>query len=181
MPLQHISDNMLQEACGAELPNKNHWFAVGNRGGDKVPGIALGTTLITGYPGETAKGPRGVGWRKRVLKGWTFYVVRAWRKTHALHWKDDVVKNETRRCRHNPPWKYHTSSISKNRNALQGAVWPERGADDYFIIFTEFDSPDGQWGVASRKTERRFYVRVGDFAKVKITSATDFDLYGELG
>ncbi len=54
----------------------------------------------------------------------------------------------------------------------------DRKEGNYFIGRTEFDSPevDNEVLVDAKK----FYVRVGDFANVKITSAEDFDLYGEI-
>jgi ribosomal protein S12 methylthiotransferase len=54
----------------------------------------------------------------------------------------------------------------------------DRKEGDYFIGRTEFDSPevDNEVLVKAQKT----YVRIGDFANVKITSAEEFDLYGEI-
>ena len=48
----------------------------------------------------------------------------------------------------------------------------------YFVGRTEFDSPEVDNEVLVDATEH--YVRIGDFANVKIISAGDFDLYGEV-
>jgi ribosomal protein S12 methylthiotransferase len=50
---------------------------------------------------------------------------------------------------------------------------------DYFIGRTEFDSPDVDNEVLI-KASNDLYLSKGSFANVKITSATDFDLYGDL-
>ena len=49
---------------------------------------------------------------------------------------------------------------------------------DWFIGRTEFDSPEVDNEVLVKATDT--YIRIGDFANVKITEATDFDLYGEV-
>jgi ribosomal protein S12 methylthiotransferase len=53
MPLQHISDNMLSSMRRGTTKQKT--IDLVNKIRDKVPGIALRTTLIAGYPGETQK------------------------------------------------------------------------------------------------------------------------------
>ena len=55
----------------------------------------------------------------------------------------------------------------------------DRKENDYFIGRTEFDSPDVDNEVLVKATDTN-YVRIGDFANVKITEASDFDLYGDL-
>ncbi|HWY33849.1 MAG TPA: TRAM domain-containing protein, partial [Nitrosopumilaceae archaeon] len=55
----------------------------------------------------------------------------------------------------------------------------DRKEGDYFIGRTEFDSPDVDNEVLVKATKET-YLRTGDFADIKITEATDFDLYGEI-
>jgi ribosomal protein S12 methylthiotransferase len=55
----------------------------------------------------------------------------------------------------------------------------DRKEGDHYIGRTEFDSPDVDNEVLV-KADEKTYLRIGDFAKVKITEANDFDLYGEL-
>jgi ribosomal protein S12 methylthiotransferase len=55
----------------------------------------------------------------------------------------------------------------------------DRKENDYFVGRTEFDSPDVDNEVLVKATDTN-YVRIGDFANVKINDASDFDLYGDL-
>ena len=55
----------------------------------------------------------------------------------------------------------------------------DRKENDFFVGRTEFDSPDVDNEVLVKATKDT-YVRIGDFAKVKINGASDFDLYGDL-
>ena len=54
----------------------------------------------------------------------------------------------------------------------------DRKEDNHFVGRTEFDSPEVDNEVLIDATDA--YVRVGDFANVKIISASEFDLFGEL-
>ena len=54
----------------------------------------------------------------------------------------------------------------------------DRKEGDFFIGRTEFDSPDVDNEVIVNAKE--FYVRIGDFANIKITKADHYDLYGEV-
>jgi ribosomal protein S12 methylthiotransferase len=54
----------------------------------------------------------------------------------------------------------------------------DRVEGDYFIGRTEFDSPEVDNEVLVKKETD--FIRIGDFAEIKITSADDFDLYGEV-
>jgi len=54
----------------------------------------------------------------------------------------------------------------------------DRKEDNHFVGRTEFDSPEVDNEVLIDATDS--YVRVGDFANVKITAASEFDLFGEL-
>jgi len=54
----------------------------------------------------------------------------------------------------------------------------DRVEGDYFVGRTEFDSPEVDNEVLVEKATN--FVRIGDFAMVKITGADDFDLYGEV-
>jgi ribosomal protein S12 methylthiotransferase len=55
----------------------------------------------------------------------------------------------------------------------------DRNEDGYFIGRTEHDSPEVDNEVLV-KAEGDAYARIGDFANVQITSASEFDLYGNL-
>ena len=67
----------------------------------------------------------------------------------------------------------HQKKIGKTYKVLF-----DKKEGDYFIGRTEFDSPEVDNEVLIKADKE--YVRVGDFANVKITSAEDYDLYGEV-
>jgi len=53
----------------------------------------------------------------------------------------------------------------------------DRKEGNYFVGRTEYDSPDVDNEVLI--DARKHYVKIGDFAHIKITEAADYDLYGE--
>jgi ribosomal protein S12 methylthiotransferase len=71
-------------------------------------------------------------------------------------------------------YKLNQEKIGKTYNVLF-----DRKENDYFVGRTEFDSPDVDNEVLVKATDTN-YIRIGDFAKVKINDASDFDLYGDL-
>ncbi len=180
MPLQHISDNMLKSMRRGTTKQKTIDLVKSIR--DSVPGIAIRTTLISGYPGETEKD-------FEEMKEWV-YETRFDRlgifnysheeNTHAFLLKDDVP-DEVKRMRaeeimaiqQNISFEINQEKIGKTFNVLI-----DRKEGNYFIGRTESDSPevDNEVLVDAEK----FYARIGDFSKVKIARAEEFDLYGEI-
>ncbi|MCE3228716.1 MAG: rimO [Bacteroidetes bacterium] len=181
MPLQHISDNMLKSMRRGITKQKT--IDTVNQIRDKVPGIAVRTTLIGGYPGETEKDHEEM---LRWVEDTKFdrlgiFTYSHEENTHAFALKDDVpVKIKKKRAdavmaiQQEISFQLNQQKIGKDFNVLF-----DRKEGEYFIGRTEFDSPDVDNEVLVKATADT-YVRLGDFAKVRITSATDFDLYGEL-
>lgn len=181
MPLQHISDNMLKSMRRGITKQKT--IDVVNEIRDKVPGIAIRTTLIAGYPGETEKDHdemlRWVDDTKFDRLG--IFTYSHEENTHAFNLKDDVSEKTKKKradavmaIQQEISYNLNQQKIGKEFNVLF-----DRKEGGYFIGRTEFDSPDVDNEVLVKATDTD-YVRLGDFAKVRITSATDFDLYGEL-
>jgi ribosomal protein S12 methylthiotransferase len=180
MPLQHISDNMLQSMRRGITKQKT--IDVVNQIRDKVPGIAIRTTLIAGYPGETEKDHdemlRWVEDTKFDRLG--IFTYSHEENTHAFNLKDDVSEKIKRKradavmaVQQEISFNLNQQKIGKEFNVLF-----DRKEGGYFIGRTEFDSPDVDNEVLVKATSEN-YIRLGDFARIKITSATDFDLYGE--
>jgi len=181
MPLQHISDNMLKSMRRGITKQKT--IDTVNQIRDKVPGIAIRTTLIAGYPGETEKD------HEEMLK-WVeeskfdrlgIFTYSHEENTHAYELKDDVSEKIKKKradavmtVQQEISYKLNQQKIGKEFNVLF-----DRKESGYFVGRTEFDSPDVDNEVLVKTTDEN-YARLGDFAKVKITSATDFDLYGDL-
>jgi ribosomal protein S12 methylthiotransferase len=180
MPLQHISDNMLKSMRRGTTRQKTIELVKTIR--DKVPGIAIRTTLITGYPGETEKD-------FEEMKEWVaqsrferlgVFTYSHEEQTHAYGLKDDVPA-EVKQQRAEAIMEIQQGiSFELNQKKVGNTykVLFDRKEGSYFIGRTEFDSPEVDNEVLVDAKEN--FTRVGDFANVMITSAEDFDLYGKL-
>ncbi|MBK9637381.1 MAG: 30S ribosomal protein S12 methylthiotransferase RimO [Bacteroidetes bacterium] len=180
IPLQHISDNMLKSMRRGTTEAKTYELIDMFRA--KVPGIALRTTLIAGYPGETEEDHQAM---LRFVEKARFdrlgiFTYSHEENTHAYGLEDDV-SDEVKQERAEAVMAVQ-QGISEDINSLKVGmtfkVLFDRKEGDYFVGRTEFDSPevDNEVLVAAKDT----YVRIGDFALVKITSTAAFDLYGEI-
>lgn len=180
MPLQHITDNMLKSMRRGTTKQKTMDLVKEIR--DKVPGIAIRTTLIAGYPGETEKD-------FEEMKQWVeetrfdrlgIFTYSHEENTHAYLLNDDVPKEvkqeraeEVMAIQQNISFELNQKRVGETCRVLF-----DRKEGEYFIGRTEFDSPEVDNEVLVEAKNN--YVRIGDFANVKITSAHEFDLYGDL-
>ncbi len=180
MPLQHISDNMLKSMRRGTTKQKT--IDVVNQIRDKVPGITLRTTLITGYPGETQKDHQEMlEWVEQTrfdrLGAFTYSHEE---NTHAYSLKDNVpAKTKQKRAEAVMALQQGISfELNKQKVGKTFKVLFDKKEGDYFVGRTEFDSPevDNEVLVSAKNN----YVRVGDFAMVKIIDAQDYDLIGQI-
>jgi len=179
IPLQHIADPVLKsmrrgttKAKTDELLRK---FRV------SVPGMAIRTTLIVGYPGETEED-------FEVLKNWVketrferlgCFTYSHEENTHAYQLEDDVPE-EVKEQRAAEIMEIQGQISWELNQRYVGGVYRclvDRVEDGFFVARTEFDSPevDNEVLVDAKK----HYLRVGDFVNLKIVEAADFDLYAE--
>ena len=178
IPLQHISDPILKSMRRGTTQKKTTDLIESIR--KILPEIALRTTLIVGYPGETASD-------FEVLKQW----VKAMRferlgcfaysheeNTHAYQLEDNVPQevkqeraNEIMKIQSEISWEQNQKKVGK---ILRCVI--DRKQGDHFIGRTEIDSPDVDNEVLI--DAKKYYLKLGDFTVVEITEATDFDLYG---
>jgi ribosomal protein S12 methylthiotransferase len=179
MPLQHITDNMLKSMRRSTTKKKT--IDLVNSIRDKVPGITLRTTLIAGYPGETEQD-------FDELQEWVsatrfdrlgIFTYSHEENTHAFSMTDDVP-DEVKRERAETIMGIQQRISADINEAKVGKTYKtlfDRKEGDYFIGRTEADSPevDNEVLVEAKNT----YIRIGDFADVKIFKAEEFDLYGE--
>ena len=181
MPLQHISDNMLSSMRRGITKQKT--IDLVNKIRDKVPGIAIRTTLIAGYPGETEKDHEEMlNWvSESKFERLGIFTYSHEENTHAHLLKDDVSEKVKRKradavmaLQQEISYKLNQQKVGQTYKVLF-----DRKEGDYFIGRSEFDSPDVDNEVLV-KAVGDTYVRIGDFANVKITEANDFDLYGDL-
>ena len=178
IPLQHINDDLLKSMKRGTSHEKTD--ALLNDFRTKVPNMAIRTTLIVGYPGETKE-------KFQELKQWVqdtkfdrlcVFTYSHEENTSAYDLEDDVPE-KTKKARADEimdlqthiSWELNQKKIGRTFKVLF-----DRKEGDYFIGRTEFDSPDVDNEVLVRANEN--YVRIGDFANIKIEKSDHFDLYG---
>ena len=178
IPLQHINDEILKSMKRGTSHQKTDDLLKAFR--EKVPNMAIRTTLIVGYPGETEE-------RFQELKQWVqdtkFDRLGVFTYSHeentSAHVLDDDISDEVKKARQEEimdlqthiSWELNQEKIGKTFKVLF-----DRKEGDYFIGRTEFDSPDVDNEVLVKATET--YIRMGDFANVLIEKTDHFDLYG---
>jgi ribosomal protein S12 methylthiotransferase len=180
MPLQHITDNMLKSMRRGITKQKT--IDVVNEIRDKVPGIAMRTTLITGYPGETE---RDFEEMQRWVEDTKFdrlgcFTYSHEEKTHAHALVDDVPE-EVKQARADAIMEIQQDiSFEKNQERIGNTykVLIDKKDGPYFVGRTEYDSPEVDNEVLIDATVD--YATIGSFVNVKIDTAEDFDLYGHI-
>lgn len=178
MPLQHISDNMLKSMRRGTTRQKTNDLISEIR--SRVPGIALRTTLIAGYPGETVEDFEEMkNWvRESRFDRLGIFSYSHEENTHAYSLEDNIsddIKRE--RCAEVMAIQQTISSeINEEKIGKTFKVLFDRKEGGYFVGRTEFDSPEVDNEVLLEAKDN--YVRIGDFADIKITDASDFDLFG---
>jgi ribosomal protein S12 methylthiotransferase len=180
IPLQHISDSVLKSMKrGTTFERTNRLLELMR---EKVPGIAIRTTIIVGYPGETEED-------FRILKEWVkdqkfdrlgVFTYSHEENTTAYELVDDVPM-ETKQLRANEIMELQ-QEISREINLAkignEYKVLIDRKEGDYYIGRTECDSPDVDNEVLIPAAD--VYLKIGDFVQVRIYDAEEFDLFGEV-
>lgn len=180
MPLQHASDNMLKAMRRGITKEKSTRLIETIR--EKVPGIAIRTTFLVGYPGETEKDFEDlVQWTDAMkFERMGAFTYSHEENTHAYKANDDVpegVKKDRAGILMETQRKI-SHKLNKGKVGKKLKVLIDRKEGDYFIGRTEHDSPEVDNEVLV-KADDKTYLRVGDFATIKITSGEDYDLIGE--
>lgn len=179
IPLQHSSTKILESMHRGTSMEKTNELLYNFR--KIVPNIAIRTTLIVGYPGETESDFEEMKeWvREMRFDRLGVFPYSHEENTHAFLLEDDVSE-EIKQHRTNEIMEIQ-SQISLELNAKKiGKIFKcifDRVDDEYFIGRTEFDSPDVDNEVLVKKDD--FYISLGDFVDVKIIAAEEYDLYGE--
>lgn len=179
IPLQHSSDRMLKAMRRGITKAKTYELIKTMR--NKVPGISIRTTLIAGYPGETEADFEEV---QSFIKDVEFDRLGVFpysheENTYAFNFKDDVSE-EIKQLRAERIMEIQQDiSLKKNQSRVGQTlkVLVDRKENEYYIGRTEYDSPEVDNEVL---IDSGFYLRIGDFAQVRIAKATEFDLYGEV-
>ena len=179
IPLQHISDPILASMKRGTTQEKTTKLLKKFR--EAMPEMAIRTTLIVGYPGETQADFEAL---KSFVKEMRFDRLGCFTYSHeenttAYELKDDVPEevklaraNEIMEIQSQISWELNQEKIGKTFRCLI-----DRKEGNYFVGRTEYDSPDVDNEVLI--DAKKHYVKIGDFVEVKIIDATDYDLYGE--
>ena len=180
IPLQHISDKILKSMKrGASMDKINKLL---QNFKNKVPGIAIRTTLIVGYPGETSE---DFDLLKKWVKKSKFDRLGCFTYSHeentgAFNLIDDVPEeikhkrlNEIMEIQSQISWELNQNKIGKIFKVL---IDRKRGR--YYVGRTQYDSPDVDNEVLIEAKSN--FLRVGQFVNAKIIDASDFDLYAEV-
>lgn len=180
MPLQHITDRMLTSMRRGI--NKQKTIDVVNRIRDKVPGIAMRTTLICGYPGETEQDFLEMyDWVETTrFDRLGCFTYSHEEKTHAHQLSDDVPEH-TKQERVDAIMELQQGisfDINQQKIGKSFKVLVDRKEGDFFIGRTEFDSPEVDNEVLIEANAK--YASPGSFVHVTIDRAEDFDLYGRI-
>lgn len=180
IPLQHAANNMLK-AMRRGTTRENTTKLVNNIRA-LIPNIAIRTTFIVGFPGETKEDIEEMkDWVKEMkFDRLGVFTYSHEENTHAFALKDDVSEKEKQRRAAEVMELQQGISLALNESKIGKTfrVLFDRVEGDYFVGRTEFDSPEVDNEVLVEKTDN--YVRIGDFATVEIIGADDFDLYGRI-
>ena len=180
IPLQHISDKILKSMRRGTTKEKTTKLIQKFR--DTVPNMAIRTTLIVGYPGESEED-------FKILKEWVSemrferlgcFIYSHEENTHAFNLEDDVnidVKkeraNQIMELQSQISWELNQEKIG---NIYKVII--DRKDGQYFVGRSEFDSPDVDNEVLINASKT--YLKTGEFYDVLITDAADFDLYAKV-
>ena len=178
MPLQHISDAMLKSMRRGIT--KRRTIELVSQIRDFLPEIAIRTTLIAGYPGETDQDAEEL---MQFVEETRFerlgvFAYSHEEKTHAHSLIDDVPEEIKEQRIADIMEIQEGISMEKNNHKIGKTfkVLFDRKEGDYFIGRTEHDSPEVDNEVLVKADAN--YIRIGDFANIKIERAEAFDLYG---
>ncbi len=179
MPLQSGSDAMLKHMRRGITREKTEALIETIR--EKVPGIALRTTLISGYPGETeADFEETYSFVERMrFDRLGIFNYSHEENTHAYSVEDNVPE-EVKQERSDEIMALQQTISEELNQAKVGQtvkVLVDRKESGYFVGRTEFDSPEVDNEVLIPAEQ---YARMGDFVQVKINKAEEFDLYGDI-
>ena len=180
IPLQHISDKILKSMRRGTTQAKTTKLLQQFR--EAVPNMAIRTTLIVGYPGETEED-------FQTLKQWVeamrferlvCFTYSHEENTHAYNLDDDVPQeikqaraNEIMELQSQISWELNQTKIGQTLRVVI-----DRKEGQHFVGRTEFDSPDVDNEVLIDAS--KVYLKTGEYATVTITDAADFDLYAEV-
>jgi ribosomal protein S12 methylthiotransferase len=179
MPLQSGSTEVLKKMRRGITREKTEDLINAIR--DKVPGIALRTTLIAGHPGETEADYEETYQfvEKMRFDRLGVFTYSHEDQTHSYSFEDDIPAEVKQERADEIMAMQQDISMELNQNKIGNTykVLFDRKEGGHFIGRTQYDSPEVDNEVLIPASQ---FVRLGDFANVKINRAEEFDLYGDL-
>ncbi len=180
IPLQHISDNMLK--LMRRGINRKKTIELVKRIRERVPGIAIRTTFLTGHPGETEKDFNEL---KEFVIASRFERLGIFpysheENTYAYSKFNDEIPGTEKELRVSEIMEIQQEiSLELNTGKIGKLfrVLIDREDDKFYYGRTEYDSPEVDNEVIIKKTGT---FGPGKFCMVKITGAAEFDLFGEV-
>lgn len=180
IPLQHASDTVLERMKRQTTREEQKQLIIQAR--KMVPDIAVRTTFLVGFPGETEEEFEDLC---NFVEEMKFDRVGVFQYSHeedtSGYLLDDDISAELKTDRANKIMEIQQSiSLSHNESKIGKTfkVLFDRKEGEFFIGRTEYDSPEVDNEVLISAKEN--YVRIGDFATVEITYAEEYDLFGKV-
>lgn len=179
IPLQHVSDNVLQ-AMRRGI-NKQRTVDLINRIRDEVPGIAIRTTMLVGHPGETEADHQEL---LQFIESARFerlgvFTYSHEENTHAGNVFQDDLSDEVKERRFDEIMEIQQDISFEHNRKLVGQslkVIVDKQENDYFVGRTEFDSPEVDNEVIIYSDQA---LKTGDFVEITISDAMEYDLIGK--
>lgn len=180
IPIQHVNDQILS-AMGRGH-NRLKLEKLLDRFREKVPGVALRTTVLTGFPGESEAAFREM---LDYLSGFRFERLGVFPYSHEedtpahLHYKDHIPeKTKIERAEAVMELQQEISlEINQERIGKVYKVLIDRIEEGHYIGRTQYDSPEVDNEVLIPEDQN---LETGKFYQVRITDAAEFDLFGTL-
>lgn len=180
IPLQHGSNKVLKTMRRGTSREKQEELI--HRIRESVPGIAIRTTMIAGHPGEgEAEFQEMVDFVARMkFERMGVFTYSHEEDTHAYQMEDRLSQEEKQARADHLMEAQEQISADLNREKIGKTfkVLIDKKESGHFVGRTEFDSVEVDNEVLIDAS--RHYCRIGDFVQVKITGASEFDLYGEV-
>lgn len=178
IPLQHAADAVLKRMRRQITRSETEELLQIIR--EKVPGIAIRTTMLIGFPGETDEDFEEL---VAFVKEQRFDRLGVFAYSHeedtAAHDLQDDVSEELKTVRMNHLMEVQREiSMEKNSQRIgqKMRVLIDRKEGDYFYGRSEYDSPEVDNEIL---IPAESFVRVGDFVEVEIYDALEYDLFGK--
>ena len=181
IPFQHISDNML--SAMKRRHSKAEAMELIARLRERIPDIALRTTLLVGYPGETAE---DIAELEQFVRDVRFERLGVFPYSEeegtysAENLKDDVPEEEKQRRADRIMLIQEQIALENNLSRVGRTmrVVVDSRQGDYYVARSEYDSPEVDQEILIPVELRQ--LRRGHFYDVRITDAEGYDLYGEV-